>query len=497
MVLCQNIWFNIIALLALLVIGFVTYCKWVYKFWKCLGVPYLKPTIPFGNAKEVFFLKLSHSELAAKHYKKAKAMGYKHVGLFGFTRPEYMPIDLEIIKNILVKNFNYFCDRGFYVNEEDDPLSGNLFMLSGSKWKNIRAKLSPTFTSGKMKMMFSIVIECSQKLNEVMNVQHKQGPINIKNFLERFGTDVIGSCAFGLSCNSFDEPNSDFCKFSKRSFNPTKLESLKDLGLVYFPAINKFFNVKVFPKDVSDFFLSTVRNVVEYRKTNNLVRNDFLQILIDLMQSSHGLSIEEVAAQAFVFFVAGFETSSTVMMFCLLELSLNREIQKKLREEINSVIGRFGLTYESLNHMVYMRQVLDEVMRKYPPIAVLNRICTKDYKIPKTKLVLKKGTPVAISVLGIQNDPEYFPEPEKFDPERFAAENKEKLNQFCYMPFGEGPHMCIGLRFGFLQMKVALSILLKNYRFSLNEKTKLPLKMNAKSFILSPERSIWLNVEKI
>ncbi|KAK4878620.1 hypothetical protein RN001_011126 [Aquatica leii] len=495
MLLYGSVCSNIIAILAVVVIGVVTYCKWVYKFWERLGVPYLKPTVPFGNIS----LKLTYGEVVAEHYKKAKAKGYKHVGLFGFTTPEYMPIDLELLKNVLVKDFNHFSDRGFYYNEEDDPLSGHLFMLSGHKWRTIRAKLTPTFTSGKMKMMFGIVIECAQKLKHAMDSLSKKGPINVKDVLERFGTDVIGSCAFGLNCNSFTDSNSDFCKYSKRIFEPTNLETMKGLCSMYFRWINKFFKMKILPSDASDFYLEIVRNAVEYRKTNNVVRNDFLQILIDLMKDGSGLTIEEIAAQSFVFFIAGFETSSTVMMFCLLELSLDQEIQEKVRKEVNAVLEHYDqeLTYESLNDMVYMNQVLDEVMRKYPPVPILNRVCTADYAVPNTNLVLKEGTPLAISVLGIHYDSEYFPEPEKFDPERFAPKNKENLRPFSYMPFGEGPRLCIGLRFGFLQMKIALSTLLKNYKFSVNEQTQLPLKMNPRSFILSPMGSIWLDVESI
>ncbi|KAK4878614.1 hypothetical protein RN001_011120 [Aquatica leii] len=494
----DSVCLNIIAICVILVVGIVTYCKWVYKYWERLGVPYLVPSIPFGNNKELILLNQSVGELSAQHYRTAKAKGYKHVGIFGFIRPEYMPIDLKLLKHILAKDFNYFSDRGFYYDEEHDPLSGNLFLLGGNKWKKIRSKLTPTFTSGKMKMMFNSVIECSQMLKQAIDTVHEQGPIDIKHFLERFTTDVIGSCAFGLNCNSFNDSDSDFCKYSKRIFSPTAFENLKGLCTVYFRSIGKFFKMNVIPADVSEFFLTTVRNTVEYRKANNVIRNDFLQILIDLMKDDSGLTIEEIAAQAFVFFGAGFETSSTVMMYCLLELSLNQDIQEKLRAEVNNVMNRHDqVTYDGLNDLVYMRQVLDEVMRKHPPLAFLTRACSKDYQIPNTNVVLKKDTAILISIFGLQHDPEYFPEPEKFDPERFSPENKEKLTPFSYMPFGEGPRLCIGLRFAFLQMKIALSMLLKDYKFSINEKTELPLKINPKGFVMSPMASIWLDVEKI
>lgn len=157
-----------------------------------------------------------------------------------------------------------------------------------------------------------------------------------------------------------------------------------------------------------------------------------------------------------------------------------------------------------------------ETLRKYPPVLFLNRQCTaKSYKVPNSNLTLEKGTNIFIPVYGLQKDPEYYPNPEIFDPERFNEENKAKRHPCVYLPFGEGPRICIGkqtismelhlnfiklivsgLRFGMMQTKVGLAVLLSRYNISLNGKTKLPLKYDAKSFILTTEGGIWLNVQK-
>lgn len=92
--------------------------------------------------------------------------------------------------------------------------------------------------------------------------------------------------------------------------------------------------------------------------------------------------------------------------------------------------------------------LLLETLRIYPAIPSLNRQCTKDYHIPDTDVVIEKGTKVLISILGLHHDPEYFPEPEKFDPDRFSDENKHNIRPFTYLPFGDGPRNCIG-RTGF------------------------------------------------
>lgn len=92
----------------------------------------------------------------------------------------------------------------------------------------------------------------------------------------------------------------------------------------------------------------------------------------------------------------------------------------------------------------YLDMVVKETLRKYPPLPFLDRVAMHDYGLPGTELVIEKGTPVYIPMLGLHYDPEYFPNPEKYDPERFTEENKHKRPAYVYMPFGEGQHNCIG-----------------------------------------------------
>ncbi|XP_031330486.1 probable cytochrome P450 6a14 [Photinus pyralis] len=496
-------------LLTLVVAGLIfvyAYFKWTFTYWARKGLPHLKPSFPSGTMQNPVWPKISLGETLMHQYRECKEKGLKHIGLFTFSRPNYMPIDLQYVKNILSSDFNYFVDRGVYYNEKVDPLSAHLFSLEGQKWKNLRSRLTPTFSSGKMKMMFRLVMECGKHMTSAMEeVARKQIPIETKDWLGRFGTDVIGTCAFGIDCNSFQEPNSAFRTYGKRALCPTKWEIAKTfLGF----ANEKFarrMSVRITPVDVTAFFLNIVEETVKHREENNVQRNDFLQILLELKDSvgendaNKSLTIEELTAQAFIFFLAGFETSATTMSFCLYELAENLHIQDKLREEVETVLERYDgeLCYDAIKELKYMKQVIDETLRKHPPLQLLLRMCVQDYKVPGTDFTIEKGTAVSIPVQGLHYDPDYFPEPEKFDPDRFSEENRRNIKPFTYMPFGEGPRMCIGLRFGLMQVSVGLALLLKNFRFTLHEKTPLPLQMNPRSFLLSTLDDIYLNVEKV
>ncbi|KAK9884813.1 hypothetical protein WA026_009040 [Henosepilachna vigintioctopunctata] len=146
--------------------------------------------------------------------------------------------------------------------------------------------------------------------------------------------------------------------------------------------------------------------------------------------------------------------------------------------------------------MEYLDRAVNETLRKYPPLAGLSRICTKEYKVPGSHIVLEKGVRVMIPVSGIHHDPDYYPNPEIFDPDRFTEENKKTRPAFSFLPFGEGPRVCIGARFGMMQTKVGLSALLLNYEFSVNSRTEEPLQYDIHSFIISTKGGMWLDFKK-
>lgn len=184
--------------------------------------------------------------------------------------------------------------------------------------------------------------------------------------------------------------------------------------------------------EVENFFVECVRKTVRYREENDVTRKDFMDLLIKIKngkklsdsdgETLSGLSMNEVTANAFVYFLAGFETSSTTMTFALYELALNEDVQRRAREEIKRVLDRHGgeLSYEAVMDMTYITQILNgefvsytssrticikifrsnilESLRKYSPVGNLKRKSNRDYNVPNTKFVIPKGTRVLIPV---------------------------------------------------------------------------------------------------
>ncbi|XP_059610500.1 probable cytochrome P450 6a21 [Phlebotomus argentipes] len=496
----------LVTVVTLLVAGYL-YVKKKFQYWDERGVPFVKPEFPFGTLKGMG--KTRHTtEIFTEAYKQVKGKG-PFAGIFFFTKPVMFPTDLDLLKNIFVKDFQYFQDRGAYVNEKDDPLSGHLFSLSGQRWRNLRNKLSPTFTSGKMKMMHSTIIAVAKEFQNYLEpIAQKNQELEIKDVLSRFTTDVIGNCAFGIECSSLKEPDTEFRRIGKKVFDITPFEFIRFFFILMFQDLGRALKMKITKPEVSEFFMRLLKETTEYREQNKIKRNDFLDLLLQIKNTGKlegddidlgKMTFEELAAQIFLFFIAGYETSSSTMTFALYELAQHQDIQDKAREEVHRVLEKHNgeYSYEACMEMKYLDQVINETLRKHPIVDNLFRICGQDYAVPGTKHVIEKGTPVIIPVYGIHRDPEIYPDPEKFDPDRFTDENIKSRHPYAWLPFGEGPRICVGMRFGMMQTRVGLANLLQKYRVKTCSRTSIPLVLDPTYTVMSPKEGMWLKLDAI
>jgi len=194
--------------------------------------------------------------------------------------------------------------------------------------------------------------------------------------------------------------------------------------------------------------------------------------------STHKMTLDDIVSQAFIFFFAGFDTSSTLMCFAAHELAVHQDIQKRLREEIQQhTEGNDEISYESLSKMSYMDMVISETLRKYPPVIFLDRLCVKKYELPPSQpgcknVIVEPDNVLMFPAYALHRDPKYFPNPEKFDPERFSEKNKDNILPYTYLPFGLGPRKCIGNRFALMETKILIAHLLQKFTLKTIEKNR-------------------------
>ncbi|KAK4878671.1 hypothetical protein RN001_011177 [Aquatica leii] len=404
-----------------------------------------------------------------------------------------MPVDPGLIKDVMVKDFHCFNDRGFYCNEKHDPLSAHLLNLNGDKWKKMRSKLTSAFTPLKVKSMFDTVLACTTQLLSGLE-EYASGKMvfDADEVMARFTTDVISSCAFGFKSNW------ELKKYGDEIMRPPMIKIMLLVLAEMNQNLAKRLGVTRTTANARSFFLNVINRTIEHREKVGATRKDFLQILLDLKNEGQSLTTREITAQALLFFVAGFETSASTLTFCLYELAKHPAIQKRLREEIKNVLNTHThVCYEAVAEMTYLNQVIEETLRKYPPAGVVARRCLDDYQVPESNLIIKRGTKVVISIQGLHHDPKYFPQPDVFDPERFNDRNRKTIKPYTYLPFGEGPRNCIGAKFGVMQTKIGLVTMLDKFTFSLNAKTPDVLKGYYGTISLTVPKTVWLEVQNL
>ena len=189
-----------------------------------------------------------------------------------------------------------------------------------------------------------------------------------------------------------------------------------------------------------------------------------------LSESKKRMSKVELLAQSFLLLIAGYETTGSTLHFMFNALACHPEIQELLREEILSVTGEEGeITHEHTTQMLYLNAVLQETLRMFPPAPRMNRECNEPLTLRGIRF--EEDDTIGVPIYAIHYDPQYYPEPEKFDPERFTPEARASRDPLTYLPFGYGPRNCIGMRLAEFEIRVVTATLLRKYRFAHAEKS--------------------------
>ncbi|XP_064071914.1 uncharacterized protein LOC113394864 [Vanessa tameamea] len=518
---------------AVLLAVLALYFRKTYSRFKDCGVKHIKVVPFFGNMTRVAFRMDHFTENFDKTYKAFPKERF--VGRYEFTRPTILIHDLELVKKVTVKDFEYFLDHRGFTDEKVEPLFGrNLFSLKGQEWKDMRSTLSPAFTSSKIKLMVPFMEEVGEQMIRTLKKKIKESDgfidVDCKDLTSRFATDVIASCAFGLKVDSQTEMKNKFYEMGKSASTFKLRQMLLFFTLSACPFLVKIFKITLFSNETKDFFIDLVLNTMKDRDARSIIRPDMIHLLMeakkgrlsheekgidDSYQDTGFATVEEssigkktidrawsdidLVAQAVLFFIGGFETVSTTMSFALRELALHPEVQDRLAKEIREHHAKHGgkLNFNSIQNMTYMDMVISEVLRLWPPAVALDRICTKDYNMGKPNdnaekdFIMRKGEVLWIPMWCFHHDPKYFPNPYKFDPERFSNENKHKINPMAYMPFGLGPRNCIGSRFALCEIKALLYQILLHVEIYPSEKTVFSGKCATDSFNIRLAGGYW------
>ncbi|KOC61105.1 Cytochrome P450 9e2 [Habropoda laboriosa] len=476
-------------------------------YWERRGVPYVKTRLPLGITWTVFLRRATFHDHCEFIYNYDPDVRY--IGLLDFGTPAVLIRDPELIKEVAIKSFGHFPDHRSFVTEDMDPIFGrNVFSLRGDQWREMRNTLSPSFTANKMKFLFDLVAECSHDFVGYLHANPGLcSMIELKDTFTRYTNDVIATSAFGISVNSMKDPKNEFYErgIDVSRFSGT-LRLMKFMLLRACPRLMRMAGFTFLSPASSKFFSKVISETVQAREEQGIVRPDMIHLLLqarDTREPGAQMAIDDIVAQAFIFFLAGFDTVSTLMCYVVYELALHQDVQQRLREEVDCYLAeRNGkISYESLSKMEYMEMVVSEVLRLHPPSLITDRLCLEKFNLPPAGpgykgVTVNPNDGLLFPIYSLHRDPKYFPDPEKFDPERFNEENKAKVNPYVYIPFGVGPRKCIGNRFALMETKILMVHLLHKFLIKPNKRTSIPPVYKKGTFTLVPEDGLWITLEK-
>jgi len=483
---------EIVLVLLTLVLGLYFWITKNFGYFKANGLPEAPGTFPFGSEHMWGLMLRKTSVLAQFDDLNKKFMDEKCYGIYNFRRRDIVVKDLELAKRILIKDADHFIDRP-KVNVDDSKIEGDkvfnyfLTQLEGEQWKKVRTLVSPIFTSGKLKMMVPHVQKCADNLDQVFAAAADSGEIlEAKEIFGKYTLDAIATSGFGIESNSFKEPDSVFrttaLRMTRAEGYSSKLDIVKFMILIISPKLAKILGLSIMPTGTVEFFTKIIKKTVEQRRDTGKRRNDIIDFLLDEIKkiedgddkTETGLKKEDIdmelalISNALIFFFAGFDTSSLTLALVIFSFIEKPAIQERARQEIEEVIGDSEtITADHLRDLKYLENVINESLRFYGITKNTQRICNKDYKIPDTDFTITKGMEVNVVSDCFAN--ECFFNPDELDPDNFDANNNP--NKFGFTGFGQGPRNCIGMRYAYIALKLAIVRTITKFRVVKCEKT--------------------------
>ncbi len=365
------------------------------------------------------------------HYK----VGFDHI-LF-LNQPEY------IREVLIVQHANFIKERTQY---RAKLLLGNgMITADGQPHRRQRQVAQPSFHRQRVPGYAREVVNRAAELRE----RWRPGETDIYREMMQYTLGVVSKTLFSRELGEEIGPLNRAMGDIMSVYNPiVLLPGVKALLRIPGTPLRKFVHAR------ARFDETVYRLIDEHRLRAGSDGEDLLSALL-LAQDEMGWSEEDLRDQVLTVFLAGYETVAIALTWTWYLLSQHPGVERRFHAEIDEVLGRRLPTYDDLPRLKYAEMVMAESMRLYPPAWAMGRQALEEFELGPYRL--PKGTTVLMSQFITHRDEKYFPEPMKFDPERFTPEAKAARQRFTYFPFGMGPRQCIGEAFAWMEGVLALA----------------------------------------
>lgn len=393
-------------------------------------------------------------------------------------------LDLSSSKNVEKVLLAKSTKKSFVYDFLEPWLGTGLLISSGEKWFQRRKIITPTFHFKMLENFLDVFNKEADVLVSKLKNKVGKGEFNIYDYVTLCALDSICETSMGVQVNAQDNPNNEYTTAVKqmsifilrRIF--TILRSFPSLFFLYSFAREQKRVISKLHK-FTNSVIDTRRTMLEQEKVTGEVKFDlqeedmyskrkmtFLDLLLNVTVDGKPLSREDIREEVDTFMFEGHDTTTSGISFTLYHLAKYQDVQQKLYEEIIRVLGndkKSGkLTNVQIQELEYLDMVVKESMRLIPPVPIIGRTLLEDMEM--NGAIIPAGTSISIKIFNIHRNPNIWPEPEKFIPERFSKSNEDKRGPYDFIPFSAGFRNCIGQRYAMMELKVTLIKLVASYK---------------------------------
>lgn len=374
-----------------------------------------------------------------------------------FNKPEH-------VQSILVEHA-YDFDKGIAIHTAfRPPIGDGLFSSEGDFHRHQRKLMAPSFQPRHIASYAEIMGQYGEQIQQSWS---DSGVVDINQQMTNVTMSIIGKALFDADVfTEADELGS--------AMNATLGYVSHALAQLLNPPYKWPLPRNIRTRKAVAILRERIGSFIAERRANPSDRTDFLSILLQARdEDGNPMSDDQLMAECLTLFGAGHETTATALTWCWYLLCQHPEIYQRLQQEVATVLQGRTPTYADLAHLPYTLQVFKETLRIYPPAYAVTRRALRDVEIDGYRVV--KDQVVMILPYTLHRREEHFPEPDKFDPERFTPEREKQLPRHAYLPFGAGPRICIGNHFSMMEGHLLLATLAQRVSFELVPGQKIAL----------------------
>lgn len=445
--------------------GFVFYVYNLHsKYSHIPGPP--RSNFFFGNLLQIRKRRIEqgkniHQSLAewATEYRPVLVIWFFHIPLAVVSDADFVR-QVLVVKDLPKDPFGY--KRFQYVFGQRFLGRGLLTDLDRLTWESKRRALAPAFHRNKLiNLLPTINSRCESFLQRLEDLADGKTEVAMADEISVFTLDSLLKLAFSLDMNE-----TEFHQFRTHFHNGLNgiVLSFRSPAMEYLP----WSSVRKQCIDGARASRDIVKRIVEERQKDidagRATPDDMLSYVFKFKDTLRDCSINDLVDMAVTFVFGGMDTMSNHMAFTLLSICLHPDVEKRLREELDEVIdGRSLVTAEDFQSLRYLDKVMKEALRLHPPTTAITRATDKDTELGG--LLIPANTPLMVNPFVLHHHPNYWDNPESFQPDRFDSENK--LHPYAYFPFSLGSRRCIGVQLAQLEVKLVIARLLQKFTINL------------------------------